>query len=295
MASPDRDTDFTTAVQALWDLDANRLTPYEDYKIDVQRSKHPCDRDDAADDPLFAYVDESAFERRPTYRAFRRLLNNYSAYTGDEEEVTEREINEQGEFLDVVMETEPMKYLHGYCLAKGAHYGGREVTDDESDFKAILKKIWFDLYSRSGRAKDSSGFEHVFAGEVKNGKVSGFHNWIMFWLEEKKGNIDYRGYIKPRSRDSTAETNDDDKILTLQFRFNGVEKFVGTSFIGVSPEFELALYTMAFMRTLHTGEEDNYVTLDVGGGEAFDLNVKCHTYNGDQVGSCYVEAMAHYD
>jgi hypothetical protein len=52
---------------------------------------------------------------------------------------------------------------------------------------------------------------------------------------------------------------------------------------------------MAFMRTLHTGEEDNYVTLDVGGGEAFDLNVKCHTYNDDQVGSCYVEATAHYD
>ena len=55
--------------------------------------------------------------------------------------------------------------------------------------------------------------------QVKNGKVSGFHNWIMFWLEEKKGNIDYRGYIKPRSRNSTAETNDDDRILTLQFRF----------------------------------------------------------------------------
>ena len=51
---------------------------------------------------------------------------------------------------------------------------------------------------------------------MKNGQVSGFHNWIMFWLEEKKGNIDYRGYIKPRARGS-AETNDDDPVLTLQF------------------------------------------------------------------------------
>ena len=33
----------------------------------------------------------------------------------------------------------------------------------------------------------------------------------MFYLEEKKGNIDYRGYIKPKSRDSTAETNDDEE------------------------------------------------------------------------------------
>ncbi len=55
--------------------------------------------------------------------------------------------------------------------------------------------------------------------QVKNGEVSGFHNWIMFYLEEKKGNVDYRGYIKPKSRDATAEANDDDRILTLQFRF----------------------------------------------------------------------------
>ena len=72
---------------------------------------------------------------------------------------------------------------------------------------------------------------------------------------------------------------------------SGVEKFVGTSFIGVSPEFELALYTMAFL----TGEEENEITLDAG-GEYFDLNVKCHKYDrGSKVGSCYVEALAHYE
>jgi poly(U)-specific endoribonuclease len=52
---------------------------------------------------------------------------------------------------------------------------------------------------------------------VKDDNVTGFHNWIQFYLEESKGNIDYRGYIKPRSRDSSAETNDDDHVLTLQF------------------------------------------------------------------------------
>jgi poly(U)-specific endoribonuclease len=134
-------------------------------------------------------------------------------------------------------------------------------------------------------------------------------------LEEKAGNVDYRGYIKPRSRDSSAETNEDDPVLTLQFSWNGVEKFVGTSFIGkkyvvdiitsflamssviislfkgVSPEFELALYTMAFL----TGESDNEVTIDTG-GESFDLNIKCHKYDGDtKVGSCYPEALAHYE
>jgi hypothetical protein len=62
-----------------------------------------------------------------------------------------------------------MKYLHKYCLAKNAHYNNREVTDSEADFKKILTNIWFDLYSRSrGSRGDSSGFEHVFAGEVRS-------------------------------------------------------------------------------------------------------------------------------
>ena len=140
---------------------------------------------------------------------------------------------------------------------------------------------------------DSSGFEHVFVGEVKNGSVSGFHNWINFYLEEKRGNVDFRGYIKPKCRESsTAETNDDDPVLTLQFKWNGVEKFVGTSFIGVTPEFEMALYTMAFL----SGDGDeNVITLDCG-CEKFDLDVKCHKYDGNtKVGSCYVEALAHYE
>lgn len=292
--APDADTDFATAFQTLWNLDSNRLTPHKDYEMDVQNSKSPYHKGDAAPDPLFRHVDRRALQR-PTFRAFRNLLDNYSAYTGDEEVVTQKELRENRTFLSAVMETAPMKYCHQYCVAKGVEYGGRSISKDESGFKKVLDSIWFKLYSRSGggrrRKMDSSGFEHVFVGEVKNEKVSGFHNWIMFSLEEKKGNIDYRGYIKPRSRGSNAETNGDDHVLTLQFSWNGVEKFVGTSFIGVSPEFEFALYTLAFL----AGEEENFVTLDTG-EEAFDLNVKCHKYDrGSKVGSRYVEALAHYE
>ena len=168
MPEYEANTTFPQAVQTLWDLDANRLTPDDDYKIDVQRSKHPCDKDDAADDPLFTYVNEDVFTR-PTYAAFKKLLDNYSVEVGREETVCQRELDEQREFLDAVMETEPMKYLHKYCLAKNAHYNNREVTDSDSEFKQILTNIWFDLYSRSrGSRGDSSGFEHVFAGEVRH-------------------------------------------------------------------------------------------------------------------------------
>lgn len=48
---------------------------------------------------------------------------------------------------------------------------------------------------------DSSGFEHVFVGETKSGtEIVGFHNWIQFYLQEKSGNLDYKGY-KARNHD----------------------------------------------------------------------------------------------
>lgn len=74
--------------------------------------------------------------------------------------------------------------------------------------------MWFGLYSRNNNKMDSSGFEHIFAGlwavfrfscfsevfiktffnipgEIKGGKVSGFHNWIQFYLLEKRGQLNY--------------------------------------------------------------------------------------------------------
>lgn len=290
--SPDSSTTFQEAFQNLWDLD-DRLTTNKDYKIDVQSSKKPYHKGvDAADDPLFTYVKPQVLRNRPTFTTFISLLNNYSAHTGEEEDVTEEELQENRAFLNEVMKTSPMKYCHQYCVAKGISYRGNEISENESQFKQVLNSLWFDMYSRSGGVRDSSGFEHVFVGEVKEEKVSGFHNWIQFYLEEVRNHIDYLGYIKPRSHDSTAlETNDDDPILTLQFEWNGFEKFVGTSFIGVTPEFELALYTMAFL----SAEDGELVTLDAG-GEKFDLKVRCHKYNrGVNVGSCYVEALAHHE
>lgn len=49
------------------------------------------------------------------------------------------------------------------------------------------------------RKLDSSGFEHVFVGETRNkAEVIGFHNWIQFYLQEKRGFVDYKGFFPSR-------------------------------------------------------------------------------------------------
>lgn len=277
------DISISEAAQHLWDLDVNRLTPNQDYKVNVQGGKKPYWKEDNADDPLFEFVDRSAF-RRPTYKAFIELLDNYSAEVGVEESVSYEERKENYRFLNTIMQTAPMQFCHSYCVANG-----EDVPEDPKEFIDLLNRIWFRLYSRGNGGRDSSGFEHVFVGEIKNEKVSGFHNWIYFYSEERKGNVDYRGYIKPKSY-SDAPTNDDDQVLTLQFEWNGVLKNVGTSFIGVSPEFEFALYTMCFL----AGEEENILDLDTG-TDKFQLNCKVFTMARDKIGTSYVEALEHED
>jgi len=281
----DLDVDLNGAIQEIWNMDVNRLRPDVDYSMNVQGGKKPFWKEDKAEDPLFSFVDKDAL-KRPTYKAFIALLDNYKAETGKTDGLSSEERQETWTFLNAIMQTAPMQFCHKYLLAKGAE----DVPEDMSEFKKLLYKIWFELYYRErSEGRDSSGFEHVFVGEIKDDSISGFHNWLQFYIEEQKGDLDYRGYIKPRSS-GQAETNSDDHVLTLQFRWHEIEKFVGTSFIGVSPEFEFAVYTTCFLM----GEEENEVVLNTGTDE-FHLKIRCYKIARDKIGTAFPEATAHYD
>ena len=69
-----------------------------------------------------------------------------------------------------------------------------------------------------------------------------------------------------------------------------MEKRVGTSFIGVSPEFEMALYTICFL----VGQEQNTIELDTG-DDCFELNCHCYKMARDKIGTSFVEASAHWE
>jgi len=274
------------AIQHLWDLDHNCLTPDRDYAINVQKGKKPYQLTDDAKYPLFKFVDKNAF-RRPTYRSFIALLDNYCSEVGKAEVVTSKERQENAAFLKAIMNTAPMQFCHKYCVA---NLGNDAVPSDRNGFEKLLHTLWFDLYHRSrGGRPDSSGFEHVFTGEIKNGEISGFHNWIQFYIEEKRGNVDYHGYIKPRCK-TDARTDSDDHVLTVQFSWNGVMKKMGTMFLGVSPEFEMALYTLCFLM----GNQENKVDLRTG-EENFGLNIKCFTMARNKIGTSYPEVLNHYE
>ena len=69
------------------------------------------------------------------------------------------------------------------------------VTADPKTHRDLVKELWFTQYSRGNGKIGSSGFEHVFVNEVKNGTIIGLHNWLYFADEEKAGRLDYKGYL----------------------------------------------------------------------------------------------------
>uniref|UniRef100_A0A3Q4GMD0 Uridylate-specific endoribonuclease n=1 Tax=Neolamprologus brichardi TaxID=32507 RepID=A0A3Q4GMD0_NEOBR len=210
--------ELSTIFNELWSLDVNRMTPGIDYTISVQgrasfvsQGSHTVQ--DHASQPLFSNVNESKLRNITTFSRFMTLLDNYERSTGVTEQVTTEELTEMDLFLDAVLETKVMKRAHQYLV-------------------------------RKGQSNLLLGFEHVFVGETKSGtEIIGFHNWVQFYLQEKNQHLDYKGY-KAREHDLPDQ---DDHVLNLQFSWHGVVKPVGSAFIGTSPEFEMAVFTIVFL------------------------------------------------
>ena len=256
-------SDVTAAGQKLWSLDINRLTPAPSqkdldenphdyhYLLNLQRYKSFHDKSDQADGHLFAYVNPSVWEK-PTFSSFIAILDNYEPHAGINEDVTHHEIKEMNVFLDACIREPVMKYTFNWLIKKKILKPNATIAD----FKKLLHDLWFNLYSRGRGAMDSSGFEHVFVGEIKNEKVVGLHNWIQIYHEEKRGTFDYKGFIKPKGKRGGRKGIDSYTIEMLQnvsFSWLGYAKDSSTIFVGTSPEFELALYTISFY---HEGHKD---------------------------------------
>lgn len=137
---------------------------------------------------------------------------------------------------------------------------------DEDD-EVVLPSPTADVpaVTRSGRALVNycSGFEHVYMGEVlrasrdpssekvtpKIGNVLGYHNWVKFYIDERVQLVDYLG--TKYAKNSIAKIGAPFACIRFRWDQDG-ETYVkdrGSFFVGISPEFAMAVSTVCYFET----------------------------------------------
>lgn len=121
----------------------------------------------------------------------RKLFDNYDIDSRHEEVVTQEEEMEENNFIESLLNSRVIIKALDFLSSKGFFAKGL------SEYKSVLRNIWFDVYSRDNHTKfGSSGFEHVFLVERKKGnQITGLHNWIFFAHEEAAERLNYLGYV----------------------------------------------------------------------------------------------------
>ncbi|KAK2552819.1 Poly(U)-specific endoribonuclease [Acropora cervicornis] len=141
------------------------------------------------------------------------------------------------EFIDAVtIPGGPIEIAFKYLQDIGK-VGKSKVLDD---FKGILQKSWFNTYSKKGKLH--SGFEHVFVGDLEKNQFKGFHNWYQFLLEQGAKKISKVTYLTFQGSTQPAF------MSGLRFTWRTATKKAASSlFVGTSPAFDLALFTVCFI------------------------------------------------
>jgi poly(U)-specific endoribonuclease len=182
---------------------------------------------DLAPNPLLA-VHPNAYTTG-TVALLVALHDNYNADVAVTETETAAETAEINAFLDAVLATPIMQQLQTFLTSKGI-----SLTREK------FHEMWFGVYSRSGSTLGSSGMEHIFLAELKNG-VSGFHNWVFFAKEEEAGRMNYRGWME------FLDLGPQGAIVQHNFMWRNANKPISSMFIGTSPEFEMAVYSACWL------------------------------------------------
>uniref|UniRef100_A0A0N4Z141 Endoribonuclease n=1 Tax=Parastrongyloides trichosuri TaxID=131310 RepID=A0A0N4Z141_PARTI len=263
------DNEIKSFVSEIWNSDVNAATK-RDLKLNFQGHTNIRSTSDAAPQPLFQFVNTSIF-RKPTYKAYIDLMDNYIPDVGTPEQTTQEENNEMTTFYEAIMKTEIGSKLFNLLKTKGHPY-----AKDKKTFKKWIMQLWFGLYSRAKGVPDTSGFEHVFIGEIKNGEVSGLHNWIrLYFLETNSGkeNFDYMGFLVKRF----------DLMASIKYKWRHYMKSGGSFFVGTSPEFDFSVYTLCLLaKRGHKG-----CAIEVNGCPASIIVHELYQNNKVFIGSLY--------
>ncbi|VDM39757.1 unnamed protein product [Toxocara canis] len=189
---------------------------------------------DQSPNPLFVYVNETIFER-PVYKA---LIDAFNSAIFIPDTCWDDAVEKENRHAQTIFET----FTNTSVFQLGLQYLNETgLIGDWSTFRDELWKLWFGAYSRckGNGALGSSGFEHVFMGERTEKRiVGGHHSWVIFYLEEKGGEINYNGYKR----------HDGDLSGVIQYTWLHNLKHVGGFNIGTSPAFDFTIFTVCTLR-----------------------------------------------
>ena len=135
-----------------------------------------------SENELFKFISPDFLNK---YQYFIDLFSIYEPINNISEEYNQEELNKIDIFLEKVLESPQGETLKDF-LVQEINF---QSKDNVENVKKFLFNMWFTLYGRDSRyIKDSCGFEHVFLGEVDD-ELSGYHNWIKFYIDQQKKNI----------------------------------------------------------------------------------------------------------
>jgi len=179
--------------------------------------------------PRLLTVDPRAYEKE-TVALMADLWDTYTPDVTVSDQYSLQTLAKLNAFIDAVMSTPVFQRGVAVLASKGIVLNRAKLWD-----------MWFELYSRpaSNPNRGSSGFEHVFLGELNNG-VTGFHNWLYYDREEPT-NLTYTSCTK------YADYGPKGGLLQLSFRWHGFNKPITSMFVGTSPEFELTVFSVCWL------------------------------------------------
>ncbi|KAF1748883.1 hypothetical protein GCK72_025350 [Caenorhabditis remanei] len=221
---------------------------------------------------LFTTVDESLF----TKRQYADLITTYdnNLFTADVCKAEPAMGGFRKQYLQQVFNTftaTPM-FASAFAYLQSINY---KETSSLDNFKTkVLWPLWFGTYSRCKGPLGSSGWEHVFSGEIKGSEVDGQHDWVRYYKEQKGDKMVYDGYY----------SHDDNLIGTFQYHWNGATKPTGGFFTGTSPAFDFSILTVCALAHGNGGNCHFKVT-------NFPIMVTSYTQAcGDGSGTCLATA-----
>lgn len=182
-------------------------------------------------------IKQKYFSRRDI-KSFIALFCNYNPGLEREEIVTEEKLERIETFFKYLR---LKKYFQELCRLYPC-----------IDVEKVIKHEIFGLFSIVNGFRNTSGFKHIFVGEVYNHRPLGLHNWIRYYLGQESGEIIFQ---------ENKSLYVDNRFVSISYKlrdpFNThlfVHAPINNFFVGTHPMLELCIIALVYLNNLERGD-----------------------------------------